>query len=134
MWTRIPTRAFTFAALRSRALSILRRDRKLATGFLSARFARCHVRGAWGSAIGGGLVLTAAWDREVGAAVGFYRGTDFAEALGDGARGGNFAVGGGCVGGREVLVRRVRWGGKNIRHAAEIALVSAETEDVSRIL
>jgi len=50
-------------------------------------------------------VFSAACDGEVSAADGFYRGADLAEALGDGAGGGDFAVGGCCGGG--VLAGRV---------------------------
>ena len=70
---------------------------------------------------------------------GFGGTADFDEALGDGARGGLFEVVGCGVG--MVLARRAR-GGKEgsgeerggLRHAAAIALTSAFTFEVSRIL
>lgn len=92
----------------------------------------------------------------MGAAAGFDGSADLAEAFGDGAGGRDFTVVGCCGEGGLVGVGmegegKMGWkGGKDgmeeregrkmqgededIRHAAEIAFVSAETEEVSRIL
>ena len=84
----------------------------------------------------------------MGATAGFDGCADLAEALGDGARGGDFAVLGCCGGvlvgvevgrgrsdGRNEEARRKKEGEEeHLRHAAEIALVSAVTAEVSRIL